>query len=55
MQHEGKEESGEMSSPKIGESMLHGDTVRFTVHRIADVLDTVEMMVTKPPFRQEDA
>ena len=50
MQHEGKEESGEMSSPKIGESMPRGDAGWFTVHRIADVLNTVETMVTEPLF-----
>ena len=29
MQHEGKEESEEMSSPEVCESMPHGDAVRF--------------------------
>ena len=55
MQHEGKEESREMSSPEVGESMPHGDVVQFTVQRIADALNTVEIMVTEPPFQQEDA
>ena len=39
-----------MSSPKIGESTLHGDTVWFTVHRIVDALNTVGTMVTEPLF-----
>ena len=55
MQCEGKEESGEMSSPEVSESMLHGDMVQFTVQRIADVLNTMENMVTEPPLPQEDA
>ena len=55
MQHEGKEESGEMSSPEVHESMLHGDAARFTVQRVANVLDTVEITVTEPPLRHENA
>ena len=54
MQREGKEESGEMSSPKVCESTLHGDTARFTVQRVANVLDTVEITITEPPFRLEN-
>ena len=50
MQPEEDEESGEMSSPEVGESMPHGNTVRFTVQRIADVLNTMEIMVTEPPL-----
>ena len=55
MQCEGKEESGEMSSPEVCESMPCGDTARFTVQMVVNVLDTVEAMVTEPPFRHEDA
>ena len=45
MQREGKEESEEMSSPEVSESMPHGDVAQFTVQRIVDVLNTVENMV----------
>ena len=46
MQPEGNEESGEMSSPEVGESMLHGDAAQFTVQRIAHALNTI--MVIEP-------
>ena len=55
MQREGKEESGEMSSPEVHESMLQGDVAGFTIQRVANVLDTVEITVTEPPFRHENA
>ena len=54
MQHEGKEESGEMSSPVVHESTSHGDVAWFTVQRIGDVLNTVEIMVTEPPFQHKN-
>ena len=50
MQHEGEEESGKMLSPEVGESMLCGDVAQFTVQRIVDALNTMEIMVTEPPF-----
>ena len=43
MQHEEEEESGEVLSPEVGESMLHGDAVWFTVQGIADVLEAQEV------------
>ena len=32
-----------------------GDVARFTVQRIVDALNTVEIMVTEPPFQQKNA
>ena len=54
MQAEENEEFGEMSSPEVGESMPHGDMVQFTVQRIADALNIVEIIVTETPLQQED-
>ena len=48
MQCEGEEESGEVLSPEVGESMPHGDTVWFTVQGIVDALNAMETMVTEP-------
>ena len=53
MQHEG-EESGEVLSPEVGESMPHGDAVQFTVQGISDALNAVETMVTEPSLQQEE-
>ena len=50
MQHEGKGESGEMSSPEVHDSMPHSDMAQFTVQGIADALNTVEITVTESPF-----
>ena len=55
MQCEEKEESGEMSSPEVCESMPCGDAAWFTVQRVANVLNTVEITVTEPPFGHENA
>ena len=54
MQCEGDEESGEMLSPEVGESMPCGDVAWFTVQGIADVLNIMETMVTEPLLWQEE-
>ena len=54
MQSEGEEESGEVLSSKVGESMPHGDAAQFTVQGIVDALNAMETTVTEPPLRQEE-
>ena len=48
MQPEGDEESVEMSPHEVGGSIPHGDTVQFTVQRIADALNTMEIWLLNP-------
>ena len=54
MQCEGEEESGEVLSPEVGESMLHGDVAQFTVQGIVDALNAMETTVTESPLQQEE-
>ena len=55
MEHDRKEESGEMYSPnESGEYMLCGDVPNFTVQGLRDALNEAEVTVTEPsPLAEE--
>ena len=55
IEHEGEEESGEVSSPnESGEYMLPDDTVSFTVQDLRDALTGTESTVMEPPCPMDE-
>ena len=55
MEHDGKDESGEMFSPdEVEEYMPHEDEIQFTVQGLTDVLTTVKSMLTEWPHPTEE-